>query len=253
MPRTFYDIATVQDVRRGPCPGLNTLANHGFLPHDGQNVTKERMMEAVTWLGLQPLSAWMLVSYVYRTYHNQLLPTEPAMGRVAALDLDWLGVHNLLERDASLTRNDAAVPPYDTTAKQPDAIEALLKEAGDDTHLNVTHVARHRLKRWYISLETNRNFHMGLFNQLGIHADCALLLTVLGQDGRLSVEHARSFLMDERIPADWKPHYPSATQVFKQMWSCRKELNRVAAEEGRGKKETKNELDEKHTEQEVVA
>ena len=24
---------------RSPCPGLNTLANHGFIPHDGKNMT----------------------------------------------------------------------------------------------------------------------------------------------------------------------------------------------------------------------
>jgi hypothetical protein len=23
---------------RGPCPGLNSLANHGFLPRDGKNI-----------------------------------------------------------------------------------------------------------------------------------------------------------------------------------------------------------------------
>lgn len=26
---------------RAPCPGLNTLANHGFIPHDGRNITSE--------------------------------------------------------------------------------------------------------------------------------------------------------------------------------------------------------------------
>jgi len=25
-------------IVRGPCPGLNTLANHGFLPHSGKNI-----------------------------------------------------------------------------------------------------------------------------------------------------------------------------------------------------------------------
>ncbi|KAJ3740778.1 Chloroperoxidase [Lentinula detonsa] len=26
---------------RGPCPGLNTLANHGFLPRNGSNIIRE--------------------------------------------------------------------------------------------------------------------------------------------------------------------------------------------------------------------
>jgi hypothetical protein len=31
MPPSDSDI-------RGPCPGLNSLANHGFLPRDGKNI-----------------------------------------------------------------------------------------------------------------------------------------------------------------------------------------------------------------------
>lgn len=32
------------NVVRGPCPMMNTLANHGFLPRDGRNITKENAM-----------------------------------------------------------------------------------------------------------------------------------------------------------------------------------------------------------------
>ncbi|KAF5354419.1 hypothetical protein D9758_010764 [Tetrapyrgos nigripes] len=31
---------------RGPCPGLNTLANHGFLPRDGRNINMPVILEA---------------------------------------------------------------------------------------------------------------------------------------------------------------------------------------------------------------
>lgn len=33
-PKTWLDNLTNLAVR-GPCPMLNTLSNHGFLPHDG--------------------------------------------------------------------------------------------------------------------------------------------------------------------------------------------------------------------------
>ncbi|KAL9622323.1 MAG: hypothetical protein Q9160_003334 [Pyrenula sp. 1 TL-2023] len=32
---------------RGPCPMLNTLANHGFLPHDGKNLTQDVVVNAL--------------------------------------------------------------------------------------------------------------------------------------------------------------------------------------------------------------
>ncbi|EEB97652.1 hypothetical protein MPER_02989, partial [Moniliophthora perniciosa FA553] len=31
---------------RSPCPGLNTLANHGFLPRNGSNITIPAVLEA---------------------------------------------------------------------------------------------------------------------------------------------------------------------------------------------------------------
>ncbi|KAF7360782.1 HEME-HALOPEROXIDASE domain-containing protein [Mycena venus] len=31
---------------RSPCPGLNTLANHGYLPRNGRNISIPMMLEA---------------------------------------------------------------------------------------------------------------------------------------------------------------------------------------------------------------
>ena len=33
---------------RGPCPMMNTLANHGFLPHDGKNLTREVVVNGLS-------------------------------------------------------------------------------------------------------------------------------------------------------------------------------------------------------------
>ncbi|RYP55667.1 hypothetical protein DL769_010071 [Monosporascus sp. CRB-8-3] len=34
------------DDFRGPCPMMNTLANHNFLPHDGRNITRQDIIKA---------------------------------------------------------------------------------------------------------------------------------------------------------------------------------------------------------------
>lgn len=31
---------------RAPCPVMNTLANHNFVPHDGRNITRQPFIEA---------------------------------------------------------------------------------------------------------------------------------------------------------------------------------------------------------------
>jgi hypothetical protein len=38
--RYEYQVPEPNDLR-SPCPALNTLANHGYLPHDGKNITPE--------------------------------------------------------------------------------------------------------------------------------------------------------------------------------------------------------------------
>ena len=35
-------------IARGPCPMMNTLANHGFLPRNGLNITRENAVHALT-------------------------------------------------------------------------------------------------------------------------------------------------------------------------------------------------------------
>lgn len=32
---------------RSPCPGLNSLANHGFIPHDGKNMTLDKIISGL--------------------------------------------------------------------------------------------------------------------------------------------------------------------------------------------------------------
>lgn len=32
---------------RSPCPGINSLANHGFLPHDGKGITIPDLIAAL--------------------------------------------------------------------------------------------------------------------------------------------------------------------------------------------------------------
>ncbi|XXH01722.1 hypothetical protein Hte_008083 [Hypoxylon texense] len=116
------------DDFRGPCPMLNTLANHGFLPHDGRNITKDVTVNALasglnfnTSLGeLMFQMALIANPEPNATFFTLLVhPMTPllylaAMGSclsdmemLTIMASDQLNVHNVLEHDASLSRSDA--------------------------------------------------------------------------------------------------------------------------------------------------
>ena len=46
LPAGVWSAPGPNDIR-GPCPGLNTLANHGYLPRDGRNVHTSDIVSAM--------------------------------------------------------------------------------------------------------------------------------------------------------------------------------------------------------------
>lgn len=78
---------------------LNTLANHGFLPHDGRNITKQTTVNA---LG----SALNFNASLAELMFEMALVANPEPN-ATFFTLNQLNVHNVLEHDASLSRSDA--------------------------------------------------------------------------------------------------------------------------------------------------
>ncbi|KAI1474346.1 hypothetical protein K445DRAFT_323386 [Daldinia sp. EC12] len=101
---TSWEAPGPNDVR-GPCPMLNTLANHGFLPHDGKNINVNNTAEALS-KGLN--LAWELGVDL----HDFAVMANP-QPNATTFDLDHLSRHNVLEHDGSLSRQDAHFGPPD--------------------------------------------------------------------------------------------------------------------------------------------
>jgi Peroxidase, family 2 len=79
---------------RAPCPMLNTLANHGFLPHSGKNISDDDTVNALyTALNINQTLGLLLFQAAITTN-----PTPNA----TTFSLDDLSRHNILEHDASL-------------------------------------------------------------------------------------------------------------------------------------------------------
>ncbi|KAI7108726.1 Cloroperoxidase [Hortaea werneckii] len=102
---------------RGPCPALNALANHGYLPRDGKNMTIQQVEEALMTSLHQDKA---LASAISRPL-NQILRPD------GTFDLVDMRRHNYIEHDASLTRLDAR--HGDNYTFQPAMFQAMLKDA----------------------------------------------------------------------------------------------------------------------------
>lgn len=86
---------------RGPCPALNSLANHGFIPRDGKKLSPDIVIAALKEkMNLSTEVATTVAGAGLRT------SSDPASG---TFTLEDLSKHNIVEHDASLSRKDVSV------------------------------------------------------------------------------------------------------------------------------------------------
>ena len=83
------------DSVRGPCPFLNTFANHGFLPRSGKYITQEDLSKAL-------LDAVHIEEGLSNMLFDFAITTNPEPNSTW-FSLDHLARHNVLEHDASLS------------------------------------------------------------------------------------------------------------------------------------------------------
>jgi len=102
---------------RGPCPGLNALANQGYLPRDGKNITLPQVQHALmTVLHMDTLAAASLTSSL-----------PPLCRKDGTFDLVDTRRHNVIEHDSSFTRLD--FHQGDNYTFQPDMLQAMIDDA----------------------------------------------------------------------------------------------------------------------------
>ncbi|KAM5341513.1 hypothetical protein ACJ41O_014544 [Fusarium nematophilum] len=155
---------------RGLCPGLNTLANHNYLPRNGV-ATWTQYVEAVAkvW-GMSPdLSAVLttlgvviggnLVSVSQggwsKYMNNNLLGliTSPLIGTPRGL----VGTHPLFEVDGSPTRGDLYDPVGDNNNMNMSYFMDLynLQRDAEDPNYSIEVLYEHNKNRWYQTIATN--------------------------------------------------------------------------------------------------
>ncbi|KAF1332820.1 Aromatic peroxygenase, partial [Globisporangium splendens] len=180
---------TTAAYRRSPCPALNTLANHGYIPRNGQNVTRADLKAGL-------MNVYNIGVGVADLLVNQVPET---------LSLDYLGTHNLIEHDASLVHYDAYLGK-DPSAVDPVLLADFLGRANSNGFLTLSDVAAVRKQRAVTCRAVNPDCDLGLKPQTLAFLESGVLLRALGgfNNESISRSFAQSFLEQERIPSDYK-------------------------------------------------
>jgi len=204
---------------RSPCPALNTLANHSFLPHDGKQLTGPIIAHALEQgYGLSSQLANFL------SFGGVTL-----LAQIGAFDLDDLARHNRIEHDASLVHDDAKPrDEYAPTPPNPELIKQFLEEVKDGQFATVEDVARARVWRESqcpalnkVQAEIARGemaIALGLFSEPD---------TDTHKQG-IPVDMLRVWFSEERLPDGWKPnHTQGLLETMETSTQLRNEMAKI--------------------------
>ncbi|KAJ7763701.1 hypothetical protein B0H16DRAFT_454606 [Mycena metata] len=161
---------------RGPCPGLNSLANHGFISRSGVD-TFLNIVKASNEVYRMGISASAAAGVLGLFGGNLLDPTLPIsigeppnnvgltgiLGGILAPPSGLTNTHNQFEGDASLTRCDLYTISNDSHTLQPKYLQPLLDLYAADSNItnSVALVSKHHANRIANSIANNGLFFFG--------------------------------------------------------------------------------------------
>lgn len=208
---------------RGPCPGLNTLANHGYIPRNGIATPAQLIIGVQEGFNMENIVARFttyvnhlidgnlvtdLISIGDKTLKTGIPPPPPAL--VAGMNN-----HGTFEGDASLTRGDAFFG--DNHSFSPELFEQFknFSSVYGGGYFNLTAAAELRAHRYHQSIQTNPEFRFMGLRHITAFAE-ASFPAVFFTDGRrtepgekfhLDMVTAERFLKEMHMPDDF--HRPA--------------------------------------------
>ncbi|KAJ7054192.1 Cloroperoxidase [Mycena amicta] len=197
---------TATDVR-SPCPGLNTLANHGYLPRSGKNISIPMMLDAaIQGFNVGPDSIIQAAKF------GLLSGNAPT-----TLNLNDLALHSLIEHDASISRGDIALG--DNLHFNETIFSTLVNANPGVDYYNATSAGLVQKERLSISLATNPNVTNTPKEFLTRVRESALYLSVMGNaiTGVAPKQFVQIFFREERLPIEEGWHRSNVTITAETM------------------------------------
>jgi hypothetical protein len=158
---------------RAPCPGLNSLANHGILPHSGKGITVPILIKA--------LAEGYNVGADFATAIGSLgLLSSPAP-LLGSFDLDNLDEHNFPgEHDASLSRQDYYFGDNHSFNQTIwDSVLAFFP-TGPNANITLEPAAKARYNRVLVESARDPSFTYTPYQYIFSYGDTALYLSIMG-------------------------------------------------------------------------
>ncbi|TFK18228.1 aromatic peroxygenase precursor [Coprinopsis marcescibilis] len=200
---------------RGPCPGLNTLASHGYLPRDGVVTPAQLIVAVQEGLNFDHQTARVatylahlgdgnlvtdLISIGEKTTRTGPDPPRPAI-------VGGLNNHGTFEGDGSLTRGDFF--DGDNHSFNQTLFDQFIEFSNryGNGFYNLTVAAELRFRRIQQSIATNPTFSMVGLRHITIYGEATFPVNFFvdgrrtgAQAGQLSIPDATSFFRDMRFP-----------------------------------------------------
>ncbi|KAE9006377.1 hypothetical protein PR002_g16497 [Phytophthora rubi] len=177
---------TTAAFHRSPCPALNALANHGYLPRNGKDIPKSVLKTAI-------MNVFSMANDTATTQVGQV---------PQVFSLDFLSKHNAPEHDASLVHTDAYFG-HDPMEVNNTLADDVFARADSNGMITTTAVAKVRKDRATLCETSNPECTFGDAEKKKAFTQASLLLLAFGEGDAISVKHARSFLVEEKIPSDF--------------------------------------------------
>ncbi|KZV89950.1 Cloroperoxidase, partial [Exidia glandulosa HHB12029] len=201
--------------QRGPCPGLNTLASHGWLPRSGV-ATPAQIMDAVQNGFNMAWSTALVITYAAFLVDGNPLTNLMSIGGSSRLTgpsppapavVGGLSRHGTFEGDASMTRSDAFLGDnhsFNETLFQ--QLVAISNAVGGGKY-NVSAAAEVRFQRFQDSVTRNPTFDFSnpRFATAFGETIFPMAFFIDGRDKSLALdlEVMRGFFQDSRMPVDF--------------------------------------------------
>ncbi|MCJ1278189.1 hypothetical protein MMC21_006004 [Puttea exsequens] len=185
--------------KRSPCPAVNLLANRGYIPRDGKQVSYPELAQASRDVYNFGDDNIMLV----------LVPAFSAHPNATHLDLDQFAdaaVQHLINCPAAPTRMDIEIG--DNIDLNMTLLESLLSFSKEGVTLSLEDMAEHHHLRHNESKAENPRFRFGNIDAACALAQYANLAAVLGRVGphglsTVYVDDVREFYEKEDLPSTY--------------------------------------------------
>ncbi|KAJ2915557.1 heme-thiolate peroxidase, partial [Candolleomyces efflorescens] len=216
---------------RGPCPGLNTLASHGYLPRDGV-ASPEQIITAVQEGFNMDNPTAVGTTYLAHLLNGNLATDLLSIGGLtpktgppppAPAHAGGLSVHGTFEGDAGLTRaDDFFGDNHSFNQTLFDKFVEFSNRYGGGFY-NLTAAAELRFSRLQDSIATNPQFTFKNVRYPTAYAETVFPINFF-VDGReterkLSMEAALSFFRDMRFPPDFhRSSHPTSSEGLDQVF-----------------------------------